>query len=300
MATIARYKPNSTATFSATILDAAGAVVPAADLTTATLTLKRGSTVINSRDSQNVLNVNNVAINSSGGMVWSVQVADVAATTRCEHRAEFVFTTSSGETITATHRMYISPTIALTSFEDVQTLLGDLSDSDQLLLEQIADGITDRCETYTGRKFARVTDHSEVVSAGSKDSTVAVKHFPLVSVSKLYEDVDGDFTSTTEVDAEDYYVNTDEGLVELRGGGSFVGGPGSVKITYTGGFEDIGDVPMDLRMAATRQAAFAFQRRASSGISSESVNGMSVTRYAEDLLPELKAVLGYHQQRVVL
>ena len=300
MATIARYKPNSTATFSATILDAAGATVGSSSLTSATLTLKRGSTVINVRDGQSVLNSNNVSINSTGGLVWSVQVADVAASSRCEHRAEFAFTTTGGETITATHRMYISPTIALTTFEDVQELLGDLSDSDQLILEQISDAVTERCQTYTGRKFARVEAESQVFSPRRGNGSIAVKHFPLVSVAKLYEDLDGEFSADTEIDSADYFANVDEGIIELRNGASFIGGAGSVKVTYTGGYEDIGDLPMDLRMAATKQVAYAFQRRASSGVLSESVNGMSVTRYAEDLLPDLKHALGYHQQKVVI
>jgi hypothetical protein len=244
--------------------------------------------------------MNNVSINASGGMVWLIQAADTASTGRCEHRAEFTFATTGGEVIKATHRMYISPTLRLASYEDVQTLLGELSESDELLLEQLSDALTDRIERYTGRKLAAVLGTTQYFSPGDKRQNLTPQHWPLKSVTSLHEDLDGEFTSDTLIDPEDYYVDKDNGRISLRGGMSFLGGPGSVKVVYTAGYDDIGEVPMDLRMAASQQVAYAYQRRASAGIASESVNGMSVTRYVEDLLPALKVALDHFQPRVVL
>jgi hypothetical protein len=300
MATIARYSPNATATFSATILDAAGVAVPVADISTATITLLAGSTVVNSRTAQDCKNVNNVTINSSGGLVWSVQTADVLTTVRREHVATFLFVTTSGETISAEHRMYISPTIALTSYEDVESLLGELSTDEELLIEQMADALTDRVERFTGRKFAYVAARVETFSPGRKRTSLSMGTFPLISVASAYEELEGDFTGNALLESDDYYVDTTLGTIELRNNATFIGGPGSVQVTYEAGYPDIGSVAMDIRMACTQQVAYSFQRRSSGGITSESVNGMSVTRFVEDLLPQLKEVLGQYQTRVII
>lgn len=67
--------------YTATVKDDTGAVLPAASLTTITLTLyviKTDGTVgyVNSRNAQNVLNANNVTISAAGILVWQMQVAD--------------------------------------------------------------------------------------------------------------------------------------------------------------------------------------------------------------------------------
>ena len=160
--------------------------------------------------------------------------------------------------------------------------------------------LTDRIERYTGRKFSYLAGAVEVFSPGRKRSELAVGRFPLLSVTSVHESTDGDFDSSALLETDDYFVNTTEGRVELRGGSQFVGGPGSVQVVYTAGYEDIGFVPMDLRMAATQQVAYSYQRRSSGGITSESVNGMSVTRFVEDLLPQLKQAIDKYQTTVVL
>jgi hypothetical protein len=62
------------------LLDEDGAVVPAASLTTATLTLYdlTTGTILNSRSSQNILNANNVTITAGGVLSWVLQPADNA------------------------------------------------------------------------------------------------------------------------------------------------------------------------------------------------------------------------------
>ena len=70
---------HKTSRFTSILRDEAGVFVPAADLTTLTLTLYQKSdrtTIINSRDAQSVLNVNNVTIDTLGNLVWLMQPAD--------------------------------------------------------------------------------------------------------------------------------------------------------------------------------------------------------------------------------
>lgn len=69
----------ASAWYTATLKDRVGTAIPAASLSTLTLTfydLAVPATFINSRNQQNVLNTNNVTLDSSGNLVWTLQVAD--------------------------------------------------------------------------------------------------------------------------------------------------------------------------------------------------------------------------------
>lgn len=71
----------TTPRYTAVITDQLGNPLPAASLTTLTLTLyviKSDGTIayVNSRNNQNVLNANNVTVDSNGNLVWSLVVAD--------------------------------------------------------------------------------------------------------------------------------------------------------------------------------------------------------------------------------
>lgn len=93
----------TTAQITATIEDESGTAIPAASLTTMILTLylkDTPATTINSRSDQNVLNANNVVIDSSGNLTWTMQPADNAISdtnkTVEHHIALFEWTWSSG------------------------------------------------------------------------------------------------------------------------------------------------------------------------------------------------------------
>lgn len=87
----------------ATIQDEDDVGIPAASLDTLTLTLfnfdDTAKTIINSRTAQDVLNANNVTVDGSGNLVWSVQALDtiIVGTAAYErHRAVFGWTYNSG------------------------------------------------------------------------------------------------------------------------------------------------------------------------------------------------------------
>lgn len=67
-----------TAIYSFQIVDYDNTPIPAASLDTLTLTLydKSSSTIINSRDAQDVLNANNVTVDASGNVTWTMQPED--------------------------------------------------------------------------------------------------------------------------------------------------------------------------------------------------------------------------------
>lgn len=91
----------TTPKITATIQDEDGVAISSANLTTLTLTLYNlsDSTIINSRSAQNVLNANNVTVDTNGLMTWSVQTLDtiIVGTSKYEeHRAVFEWTYSAG------------------------------------------------------------------------------------------------------------------------------------------------------------------------------------------------------------
>lgn len=77
-------------------------VLSAANLTTITLTLydKKTGNILNGRNKQNVLNTNNVTIDSAGQLVWELQPADLAIVntnnTNESHIALFEWSWSQG------------------------------------------------------------------------------------------------------------------------------------------------------------------------------------------------------------
>lgn len=106
-----RVNERSTKLIEFDVLDEDGAGVPAANLTTAQLTLYDMDTaapgespdesILNDRDAQDVLNVNDVTISSVGHVEWTMQPDDnVIVTSRRQlerHRAQFLFTWVGGE-----------------------------------------------------------------------------------------------------------------------------------------------------------------------------------------------------------
>jgi hypothetical protein len=97
----------TTAKITFTLKDEADTVIPLDQIATLTLTLynEESRTIINTRDAQNVLNLNNVTVHATSGLVtWLLQSADTSietATKRYEIRvALFAWTfatTKSGK-----------------------------------------------------------------------------------------------------------------------------------------------------------------------------------------------------------
>lgn len=92
---------HSTAKYTAVIKDEDDVAIAAASLTTLTLTLynSAGGAIINSRDALDALNANNVAVDSSGVLTWTMQPADnvISAAGEFEtHVALFEYTWAAG------------------------------------------------------------------------------------------------------------------------------------------------------------------------------------------------------------
>jgi hypothetical protein len=69
---------NSSAIYTATLLDSTGAPVSSASVDTLTLTFYDNATgdIINNRNAQDVFNTNNVTLDTSGSLVWAMLPED--------------------------------------------------------------------------------------------------------------------------------------------------------------------------------------------------------------------------------
>lgn len=95
-------KEKETGIYSFTLTDEAGVAVGGSTLTTATLTLyePESGTIVNSRNAQSIINMNDVSIDEAGLVTWSQRIADLTildASRGTEvHRALFFFTWQDG------------------------------------------------------------------------------------------------------------------------------------------------------------------------------------------------------------
>jgi hypothetical protein len=73
-----RVLERTTCLYSAQLTDEAGDAIAAANLSTLTLTLydQVSKAIINARDDQDVLNANNVTVDASGNLQWTLQPDD--------------------------------------------------------------------------------------------------------------------------------------------------------------------------------------------------------------------------------
>lgn len=121
--------------------------------------------------------------------------------------------------------------------------LSDTGDDD-FLMKSINDW-SDTIETRLGRSIKTQT-HTDERHDGGKIAVV-LQHIPVTAISSIT--IDGG-----ELGSSDYnYFNS--GIVRLVYGKVFGGGPGSILVTYTGGFTT---VPGDLKRATKQLVALEF------------------------------------------
>jgi hypothetical protein len=101
--TVLGAREDASALLTGTLTDEAGAAVPAAQLTTLTLTLydKVTGSIINGRNAQNVLNANGVTVSAAGALAWTMDPLDnpivTAGSSKERHVALFKWTYGAGK-----------------------------------------------------------------------------------------------------------------------------------------------------------------------------------------------------------
>lgn len=119
--------------------------------------------------------------------------------------------------------------------------------------------------------------------------------YPIQSVTTLHDSTDRTYASADLIDAGDYTVYGDEGLVRLdddSAAGSFSTASRAIKLTAVIGFATM---PAAIVHACALQTAFWYQGRDHIGRSSVSQGGGSISTKGLDLLPEVKQALSVYR-----
>ena len=313
-----RYESGVSSVFTGTLKDHNGVVIPLANLSTLTLRVTDAVTgnVINSRSDgstggQNVKNTNNVSVGTStGAMTWNIQPGDLNVTDAdasfSEHVAEIIWTYthadfSTTQTAKHTHRLHIQNYLMLCTFEDVKQMLTSIADAQQPLVENLIEAFSARAERYSNRKFKKNTAVTEFFSPQFDTWHVRLSRYPVDSVTSVHEDILGAYSGNSNIalNNDDFDLVGNEGILKMRFR-QFFNGVKSLRIIYSGGLaNDVGGVPMDLRLAATRQVAYWFTRRNQIGVSEISISrgGRQSLSEPMELLPDVRAVLEDYSPR---
>ena len=321
----ARYPAGSNGKYTATLRNADGDVVPYDSLGVATprvtavtlqLTDEYSGDTINSRSGNDHFNTNNVTVDSSGVLTWEIQAADTAIHNTGldplpwyeEHTASFIITyvDSDGDTkvMVQDHILDCRGGTQLCRYEDVQLQLPGVETIDRQFIEGLIDQVSVRCEQYCMRNFIQATV-TETFSISEWQNTIRVRRYPISAVSSLREDYIGSFGASSEVDTGDYdwqnVARGQKGLIRSKYR-PWTAGVSTVRVVYTGGLaRSVGALPQDLRLSVARQVAYLYQRRASLGVTGESIGGGSVTLLSEpDLLPDVRRVWATYRPKVLV
>ena len=298
------YDPSESAIFTGTLLDVAGVAIPLANIASLTLTLTDAKTgvVINSRNAQNVLNANNVTVNSTtGAMQWLVQVADTALydtnSSIEDHVAKFTWTYETSKVGIHVHRMRIVNSLMLCTVDDVRSILGAVPDADVPLVQVFIENFSRTCESWCDRSFKKSTTNAptvETFTAYRNRGKVRLDRYPIDSIVSVVETVDGVFSTGTTLDVTDYSTNGEEGILTMRWR-NFLEGRDNIQVTYAGGLaKETGGVPSDLRFAASRQVAYWYQRRNQVGTTETSIARSGRQRLFREqslFLPEVEMLI---------
>ena len=158
------------------------------------------------------------------------------------------------------------------------------------LLNKLLSSYSARIETFLNRSLAK-TARTETFNAGRKNFYLSAYPIDLTQPFTVVWE-----TQTVTKDS-DYYVWTDSGVVEFFWTPNWIK-PQGIKITYTGGYNNLTDLPQPIQLATMMQVAFVFRRRKDIGLSSISMPDGSVSVNAPTkLLPEVVDILREYRRK---
>lgn len=189
--------------------------------------------------------------------------------------------------------------------------LSDLSSTEETVLENIVNSVTEYIENHCGRRFKQTTYTQEEYS-GANSEYLVLDQYPIDSTATFtleYRSSARNEDDWDTIDSEDYFVHWDEGIVELPEGGKFQDyAPLNYRVTYTAGYDFdnsssyLSDTEAgDIEYVAWKLVASAWnKRRGGEDIEKESIGDYSVT-YAKEVFEneELEAILDNYQREVL-
>lgn len=193
----------------------------------------------------------------------------------------------------------------ITTVANVKSFLDISGTTQDSLLELLIKTVTDLVQSYCNRAFVQIAyTQEEYDGTGTKE--LLLKNYPIKISSgfTLERNNASDNSDSWEtVDAEDYFVDADRGIVTKLT--EFWPEKNKYRVTYTAGYErstDTGSLawPYDLELACIALTAILYNRRKAMGIKNESVGDFSVTfsdALEED--PSIKTTLDKYKRYVL-
>lgn len=168
--------------------------------------------------------------------------------------------------------------------------------SEDTSITQLLSAASDFIKQYCGRTFVDNFDE-EIIEYfnGSNASTVFLSEYPLVSATVEFS-TNGGQTYTLGVEYENYYLGGDH---ITSGDGSALANPtishNAIKVTYTGGYEDI---PADLNIACMDLAEYyrKAEYNPKSSLGTNMVERSTADYYGTKLPGHIYRVLGNYRE----
>lgn len=137
----------------------------------------------------------------------------------------------------------------LASLNDVKSILriSTAETSLDTILGGKLETVSQECESYCGRVFAKQTVTDELYDGGG--DALCVKNFPvdlsqdfIVKTSGFYATIESGFYTTVTLIETQFTVNAAAGILSLEAGLRFPTTKNSVSLSYTGGYAVTGDL----------------------------------------------------------
>lgn len=161
----------------------------------------------------------------------------------------------------------------LITLEDAKAMLGITSSENDSLIESLIEEAQIVVETYIWRAIesGEITD----ILDGSGEQIINLPNFPVSTLTSIeYNSGTLSSPSWTSFDADGYSLKGSTG--QIRFTNPIPKGFSNIKVVYEAGYAE-GEVPWDIILALKRIVSFYWNTRDSGGISSESVDGSSVS-----------------------
>jgi uncharacterized phiE125 gp8 family phage protein len=153
--------------------------------------------------------------------------------------------------------------------DNVKSYLGLSGTAYDAVIDLLIPAASEAIEKFCGRRFgqASYTEYRD----GEAADRVVLRERPVTLVTAVWDDPDRDFDDDSRLDADEYVLEPESGIVRLRYG-SFADGVRNVKVQYTAGYSAI---PQDLAQACLMLVAAWFHR------GREAADGLDLRRAAE-------------------
>ena len=149
----------------------------------------------------------------------------------------------------------IDEAVALVTFEQVKDYVGNTATDHMNMLIQLTNSVSADCSNrYCKRNFLQATYTNEYYNGTGQD-TLALRNYPVASVSELKIEVDG--VALVEGRSDDFVIaHAGAGILQLLGGVFPVSVHG-IDVSYVAGYL-LADVPDDLQMSVLEAIMFRF------------------------------------------